>query len=132
MLRVARSKLGEVTFLAQAQADLLPFADAHFDIVFSVSAFHYMTQPSRVLTEFRRVLKPRGHLVITDWCDDYLVCKVCDLVLRVSNRAHYRTYTRVECADLIRKAGSDLVGVDRYRTSWLWGLMTAIALKPAE
>lgn len=132
MLRVARSKLKNTTLLIQTQADSLPFAGACFDVVLSVSAFHYMKQPDQVLAEFGRVLKPSGRLVITDWCDDYFACKLCDLALRVFDRAHYRTYSRVKCEDLIRRAGFENVGVDKYKISWLWGLMTAQALKPAR
>ena len=132
MLRVAHTKLSKATVLVQAQADLLPLASDHFDAVISVSAFHFMKQPNRVLAEFRRVLKPRGCLVITDWCDDYWVCKVCDRFLRVFDRAHYRTYTRAKCEDLVRSAGFERVEVAKYKISWLWGLMTVNALKPAD
>jgi hypothetical protein len=62
---------------------------------------------------------------MTDWCDDYLACRLCNLYLRLTNRAFYRTYRQAECRDLFHAAGYGDVRIDRYKISWLWGLMTA-------
>lgn len=43
----------------------LPFEDATFDAVVCVSVLEHMDQPDRVVSEFRRVLKPGGRLVLT-------------------------------------------------------------------
>jgi SAM-dependent methyltransferase len=47
-------------------ADLaaLPFPDAMFDIVYSRSVWEHLTEPGRVMTEIRRVLKPGGVLIL--------------------------------------------------------------------
>jgi SAM-dependent methyltransferase len=87
--------------------------------------FHYITHPVEALREMGRVLRPGGVLVMTDWCDDYLACRLCNLYLRLTNRAFYRTYRQAECRDLLQGAGYDDVRIDRYKISWLWGLMTA-------
>jgi 2-polyprenyl-3-methyl-5-hydroxy-6-metoxy-1,4-benzoquinol methylase len=63
------------------------------------------------------------------WCDDYLACRVCNLYLRLTNRAFYKTYRQHECLEVIHAAGYRDVGIERYKISWLWGLMTAIARK---
>ena len=76
-----------------------------------------------------RVLKPSGRIVITDWCDDYLACRVCDVFLRALSRAHFRTYGSKECHGLLVEAGFAGVNVERYRINWVWGLMTATATK---
>ena len=73
-----------------------------------------------------RVLRPNGRLVITDWCDDYIACRLCDLWLRAFNRAHFRTYGEKVCRHLLEEAGFIAVRVDAYRINWLWGLMTAV------
>ena len=45
------------------------------------NAFHIFPSPGAALAEMRRVLKPGGMLTLTDWCDDYLTCKLCSLWL---------------------------------------------------
>jgi ubiquinone/menaquinone biosynthesis C-methylase UbiE len=50
--------------LAQADGDRLPFADATFDAVLMVQVFGGMRGWRRVLAEARRVLRPRGALLI--------------------------------------------------------------------
>ena len=91
--------------------------------------FHYITHPVEAVREMERVLKPQGRIVITDWCDDYLACRLCNVYLRLASRAHYRTYRQAECVSLLKQAGHARAKVERYKISWLWSLMTASAEK---
>lgn len=127
MLEVAHRKLPERVSLVCAKAERLPFPDQYFDLVVSVNSFHYFRDPRGVLSEFHRVLTPLGMLVITDWCDDFISCKVCDIFLRLFNSAHGRTYSRDECVNLLEAGSFEAVHVGSYKVSWLWGLMTAQA-----
>jgi len=115
--------------LQEGWADRLPFDDASFDVVVSNSMFHYISQPASALREMRRVLRAGGTLVITDWCDDFLACRVCDWYLRLSNRAHWGIYSEQDCRQLLEQAEFRDLTIDRYRISWLCGLMTARAMK---
>ncbi len=47
----------------------LPFADASFDIVYSVAVLQHVGKPIRALAEMRRVLRPGGLAAVTD--DDH-------------------------------------------------------------
>jgi ubiquinone/menaquinone biosynthesis C-methylase UbiE len=132
MLEIAKQKLPEFVELKVGSADHLPFPSNYFDIVVSTSAFHYFRDPSQALQEAKRVLKPNGRLVITDWCYDYLTCKVCDFFLRCFNRAHFRTYGVVECQAMIRDEGLQGIAIERYKIDWFWGMMTAKAVKEAS
>jgi ubiquinone/menaquinone biosynthesis C-methylase UbiE len=125
MLAVARRKLPEPVELLEGWAEELPFPDERFDVVVSCNVFHYIRHPLAALKETRRVLRSGGRLVITDWCDDYLACRICDWYLRFFDPAHFRVYGRDECLRLLEQAGCDRAEVERYRISWLWGLMTA-------
>lgn len=131
MLAVARARLGGGVDLRQAWARQLPFADAGFDAVVSCSVFHYVRDPGRALAEMRRVLAPGGRLVITDWCDDYLSCRLCSLYLRIRRRPFVRIYRSMQLGRMLALAGFSGVRVERYRLDWLWGLMTATAARPA-
>lgn len=127
MLGIARRRLADRIRLEAAWAEALPFHADSFDVVVSCNAFHYWRHPATALDEIARVLKPEGRLVITDWCDDYLTCRICDLYLRVFNRAHFRTCGARECEALLAAAGFRDIGIERYRINWLWGMMTASA-----
>jgi len=124
MLQVARQKLADSVILKEGWAEDLPFQNKSFDVIVSCSAFHFFKEPMRALREFRRVLKPNGRIVITDWCHDYFTCRVHDFFLRLFNQAHSKTYGSGECEILLRESGFKNIKVERYKMNWLWGMMT--------
>jgi ubiquinone/menaquinone biosynthesis C-methylase UbiE len=131
MLAVARRRLPKSAALHVAPADALPFPDARFDVVVTTNAFHFFRTPDAALREIHRVLRPGGIFVVTDWCDDYLTCRLCDRLLGLFTAAHHRTYGSAECRRLLERAGFEAIAVEPYKISWLWGLMTATAHKRA-
>lgn len=131
MLAIARRRLPPTVELHQASAEQLPFGDEQFDVLVSCNMFHYIRQPIATLREMRRVLRPGGQLLITDWCHDYFACRICDLYLHLFSHAHIKTYRERECARLLKQAGYSEVEIARYRIDWLWGLMTARSKKHA-
>ena len=131
MLAIARRRLSPSIELREGWAEHLPFGEEQFDVVVSCNMFHYIHKPIAALHEMRRVLRPGGQLVITDWCDDYWACRVCDLYLRLFSQAHIKTYRERECVGLLQEAGYVVVDIDRYRINWLWGMMTARVTKDA-
>jgi ubiquinone/menaquinone biosynthesis C-methylase UbiE len=50
--------------LVQARAEALPFADASFDRVLCVNAFHHFTDKPAFIAEAKRVLRPGGGLLV--------------------------------------------------------------------
>jgi ubiquinone/menaquinone biosynthesis C-methylase UbiE len=132
MLDVAKDKLSGNEDLRVGYADSLPWDAGSFDVLVSCNMFHYITHPVEALREMARVLRPGGFLVLTDWCDDYLACRVCNLYLRLTNRAFYKTYRQAECLGVLNAAGFSDVKLERYKISWLWGLMTAVITIPAR
>jgi ubiquinone/menaquinone biosynthesis C-methylase UbiE len=129
MLAVAAKKLaGRNADLRVGWADELPWPNASFDLVVSCNVFHYISHPGPALRQMTRVLAPGGRIVITDWCDDYLACRLCSLYLHWTGAAFYKIYSARECEDLLQAAGHD-VRIERYKISWLWGLMTVTAAR---
>src|SRR5258706_5107050 len=129
MLTIARRRLPQSVDLREGWAEKLPYADGSFDQVVSCNMFHYVRGPNEALSEMRRVLRAGGQFVITDWCDDYLACWICDRYLRLTSPAHYQAYCARQCQELVKASGFPQVGIDSYKISWLWGLMTASATR---
>lgn len=131
MLRQASAKsLAKVTGWCQAEGSRLPFHDSAFDLVICANSFHYFSEPSTVLAQVHRLLRPGGTFVLVDWCDDYWTCKLCSLWLRRFDPAFHRTYSLKACDELLRDAHFDILQARRFRISWLWGLMRFVCVKP--
>jgi ubiquinone/menaquinone biosynthesis C-methylase UbiE len=62
MLAVARARTAAT--LVVGDGALLPFSDESFDCVFAVWVLHAVSNPSAVLEEIRRVLRPSGHCLV--------------------------------------------------------------------
>jgi len=130
MLAVARRRVPGAVALYRAAAESLPVAGATVDLLVSTSVFHFVRGPDLALQEMRRVLKPGGKLIITDWCRDYLSCKLVNHYLRRFNPAHYHAYGSAEFAHLLKRHGFEQIHLERYKIGWLWGLFTATATNP--
>ncbi|HET6654627.1 MAG TPA: class I SAM-dependent methyltransferase [Gammaproteobacteria bacterium] len=126
MLAIAQLKLGATTNLSQAAADALPFTSDSFDLVVSTSVLHYWPEPARALAEIRRVLTPGGWFVLTDWCGDYLSCRLTAAELRLRRRPLARVYRGAEIQRLLEANGFRIERLERYKISRWWGLMTIL------
>jgi ubiquinone/menaquinone biosynthesis C-methylase UbiE len=129
MLVVAGRRLPEHVQLIAGWAEELPFTAEQFDVVVSCSAFHYFDRPRKALDEMKRVLKPHGQIVITDWCDDFFFCKICGQFLRMTKKSFHELYGTAQCIRLLGEAGFQCTMVDRYKIDWLWGMMTIQATR---
>ncbi len=69
MLRAARQN-ARSTRLVQGDLDLLPFRDGSVDLLTLSLALHHLPTPRHALPELRRVLSPRGRLVLAAWGDE--------------------------------------------------------------
>jgi ubiquinone/menaquinone biosynthesis C-methylase UbiE len=130
MLASARASLPAAVLLAVGEAGSLPWPAGSFDVVVSISSLHYWEHPELALREVRRILKPGGRLVITDWCADFVACRICEWIVRRFDRAHQRIHGKAHCRQLLAAAGLVDVGVESYSAPWPWGMMTATARAP--
>jgi ubiquinone/menaquinone biosynthesis C-methylase UbiE len=69
MLRAAR-KAAPSTHLVQGDLDHLPFKDGSIDLLTLSLALHHLPTPRYALPELRRLLHPRGRLVLAAWGDE--------------------------------------------------------------
>lgn len=56
----------QAVHFAQARGEVLPFADATFDLVVSTLALHHVQEPAAALAELRRVVQPSGRIIVFD------------------------------------------------------------------
>lgn len=129
MLAIARQKLydyANVSFQL-ASASVLPFTDHSFDVIVSASSFHYFDNPIAALTEMQRVVKPSGQVIILDWCKDFILCRLCDVLLHLIDPAYQQCYTQAAFHQLLTDAGFDICRTRRVRFGLVWGLMIATA-----
>jgi ubiquinone/menaquinone biosynthesis C-methylase UbiE len=132
MLKIAKQKLPASVQLQMSSAESIPFPSNGFDILVSTSALHYFRNPDRAIEEMQRVLKPSGRLILTDWCYDYWTCRGLDLWLRLRDRAYCRTYGMSDLKQMLQAGGFEVVEIERYKIDWLWGMMTATAVKRSD
>lgn len=129
MLAQAQQKLKSYPHVSfeQGSASDLPFPDRVFDVVVSASSFHYFPEPEKALAEMHRVLKPNGQVVILDWCKDFLLCRICDWVLKRVDPAHQQCYTEAEFHQLLQVANFQIQDAQTMHFDLVWGLMIATA-----
>ena len=129
MLKIACKKLEAYSnvSLLRASVTSLPFDNGSFDLIICANAFHYFASPQLALAEMKRVLKPQGELIILDWCRDYWILKLCDLVFRFFDPAYQRSYTQAELERLLKVAGFNVTKNSKVRFGSIWELI-AIAV----
>jgi ubiquinone/menaquinone biosynthesis C-methylase UbiE len=104
MLNQARKSLQNYpnVHLQQANVEDIPFPNETFDKISCVNAFHYYTNPIKVMEEFFRVLKKSGRIVIVDWHRDTLHFKIFNYLMKKSPKhAHYHIYKTQELKTLL-------------------------------
>jgi ubiquinone/menaquinone biosynthesis C-methylase UbiE len=79
--------------LAQGRAEQLPWADAVFDRLFCVNAFHHFEDKAAFLSDARRVLRPDGQLMIIGLdphtgLDTWYVYEYFEAVLAIDRRRY--------------------------------------------
>lgn len=133
MLVAAREKLAGFPNIQLERADsrYLPFPDAHFDIVVTLSAFHYMREPQRVVNEFARVVRPGGRVVVLDWCRDFLFAQLYHLMRKVFFPQHYRVYHLAELHQLMHDAGLTPTTHRLFTVLGIWKMMCVESCKPS-
>jgi ubiquinone/menaquinone biosynthesis C-methylase UbiE len=131
MLEVAREKfqgVAEVTF-SLGQAESLPFAPEDFDAVVSCNMLHHVQSVDGLLRECARVLRPRGRLVIVDWCRDAWHCRLAHYWLRLVKRSYVTMYRASELVDCAARIGLIVEDVHRFFVPPYFGMMRVVMTK---
>ena len=104
--RCSEAGLDNVTF-REGNAAELPFADATFDAVVTRLSVHHFDQPSRVIEEIFRVLRPGGSFVMADVISSELPveAELQNAIEILRDPSHARMLPGSELSALVRDAG---------------------------
>jgi len=98
----------------------LDFPDSSFDLVSISNSLHHL-DPRPVLSEMQRVLRPGGHILVSEmFCDNQTETQMTHVLLhhwwaavdRVNGVLHRETHTRQQLLDLV--APLELTGLTTY------------------
>lgn len=102
-----------------ASAQSLPYRNDCFDAIFCTAAFHHFPVPAEALLEFRRVLQPRGKVLIVDTCRDQSIGTwIWDRLHRWFEKGHVKYYRTDELLALISGARFDRVKLTELNPSY--------------
>ena len=94
----------------RGDAFALPFADCTFDAVFSTGLLEHFTDPTPVIIEMVRILKPDGVFFSDIVPEQFSLLRALDF-LRPGMGVIERSFTRCEITDLLVGSGLDEVAV---------------------
>lgn len=66
MISLAKKRLEEEVCLVRSDAEKIPYSENTFDLIICAHSFHHYPNPKKVLAEIRRVLKPKGILILVE------------------------------------------------------------------
>lgn len=117
MLEVAKVKIGNKATLLWADAEMLPFSDATFDLIVCSDSFHHYPNPQKVLAEFRRVLKGGGNLLICDYSIGFPLRQLMNLFIRFSHDGDVHIYSKEEITKLVIQASFSNIQYERINAT---------------
>jgi ubiquinone/menaquinone biosynthesis C-methylase UbiE len=125
MCAVAHGKAQEIQegapAFVNADAEHIPFPDASFDVVTCSHSFHHYPNQSAAVREMRRVLRPRGRLMLIDgFRDNVLGWVTFDVIItRGESRGDAKVYHAPwsEMRRLFEEAGFNDI---RQRKTGIW------------
>ncbi len=130
MMNIAKKKAEEknrrIEWILE-NAQYLPFEDNSFDLVISVTAIEFMDNPTHVIQEAMRVLKPNGRLVIgvltkeSAWGDMYK--KAAEDPMSIFAKAHLYTEEEIPkllSQDFILKKGLYISPTEEFDIEMAW------------
>lgn len=120
MLEAARrfvesQSIGNIRF-ERADAEVLPFGDASFDIVTCRVAAHHFADIGAFGLETARVLRPGGHLLLSDTVapEDPALDTFINKIETLRDPTHVRDYTVSEWRDVLGAAGLVVEQVEAF------------------
>ncbi|MDO8730287.1 MAG: class I SAM-dependent methyltransferase [Candidatus Omnitrophota bacterium] len=135
-VKKAQARFPSLTFHPLDESGGIPFPGNHFDAIVATEVIEHVFDTDQVFSEFRRVLKPRGKLLLT--CPYHGFLKDLTMLLTGKIEAHYRDpysfhirhYSFGSLEGVLRKHGFTILQMGGVgRAPFLWKSLTACAEK---
>lgn len=123
MIRVATERIGARAEIKLGDAELLPWEDDSFDYIFCVDSFHHYPNPRQALSEFHRVLKPNGQVVLADPTAPLPVLGVLNSIVRLMRMGDMRMYNKRDLTNLFDSCRFQSID---WRTAGSWGFVASV------
>ncbi len=105
MLDIAKRRIGNAADLRNGDSEHLPWNSSAFDMVICTDSFHHYPDPLAVLNEIRRVLTPKGKIIIADPWMPSPFRQLLNIFIPFSNDGDIKMYSQREMKKLIEKCG---------------------------
>lgn len=102
--------------LITGNAEVMPYPDQSFDMVFCHQSFHHIVQHEKAMQEFYRVLKPGGVLLFAESCKKFIHSPSIRLLFRHPMDVQK---TAEQYIDLIKQTGFE-VAPESISKPYLW------------
>ena len=139
------SMLDQVNLLAEERAiinvitregdvEALPFEDSSFDIVATRYSAHHWLHPETALSEFKRVLKPKGLFIISDIMarEDYAQDTFLQTLEILRDPSHVRDFRISEWQKMMQEAGFTSETIYTFDLTLHFGTWTSRMATPAQ
>lgn len=90
---------------------------AFFDLLICNDSFHHYPAPAKALSEFRRVLRPEGRLMISDYHVGFPLRQLMNLFIRFGRDGDVRIYSRKEIVHLLSEASFGDISYESVHTT---------------
>jgi len=122
MVRIATERLGARAEIEPGDAESLPWEDASFNYVFCVDSFHHYPDPKKALSEFHRVLKPDGQMILADPTAPLPIRGVLNSLIRLLPMGDVRMYGKQKLITLLDSCGFQSID---WRPAGSWGFVAS-------
>ncbi len=114
MLKKAGEKLKNEANLSLTLGDSenLPYEDEKFDLILVNDSFHHYPNPNRVVREIFRVLKKRGHLILSDYYKSFFIRLIMNTFISFSIDGDVKIYSKREMENFLKEAGFKIIDAE--------------------
>jgi len=101
----AEEKLKGIAQLDLGDAEKLPYGNNLFELLICNDSFHHYPNPQRVISEFYRVIKKGGHLLVSDYWKPFPIRNLMNIFIPYSKDGDVRIYSQREIIGFLKEKG---------------------------